>query len=101
MRLQISSPAREDLLDVWEFIAEHDELAADRYVKNLRLRALELTRYARLGHDRRDVQPGVRSLLFRNHLIFYRIKKTEIQVVRVLHASMDLPRQEFSQNDGR
>jgi len=95
MRLKVSSLARSDLVNVWEYIAEHDEVAADRYIKSLRLRACELARHPLLGGDRRDIKVGIRSLLFRNHLIFYRHLKTEIQVLRILHASMDLLRQEF------
>ena len=95
MKLQISQPAREDLVDIWEFIAEHDELAADRYIGHLRLRARELVRYPHLGRMRRKIHPGIRSLLFRNHLIFYRVKKVSIQILRILHGSMDLLNQDF------
>ncbi|MEI8311616.1 MAG: type II toxin-antitoxin system RelE/ParE family toxin [Verrucomicrobiota bacterium] len=95
MKLQISQPARDDLVDIWEFIAEHDELAADRYIERLRLRARELMRYPHLGRVRREIHPGIRSLLFRNHLIFYRVKKASIQILRILHGSMDLPNQDF------
>ncbi len=95
MKPQVSQPARDDLVDIWEFISEHDELAADRYIEHLRLRALELIRYPHLGRMRREIHPGIRCLLFRNHLIFYRVKKTSIQILRILHGSMDLPHQDF------
>jgi toxin ParE1/3/4 len=97
MKIQISQPAKDDLADIWEFIAEHDELAADRYIDHLRLRARELVRYPHLGRIRREIHPGIRSLLSRNHLIFYRVKKTSIQVLRILHGSLDLPNQDFSE----
>ena len=97
MKLQISQSAKDDLVEIWEFIAEHDELAAARYSDNLRLRARELIRYPLLGRTRREVLPDIRSLLFRNHLIFYRVRKTSIQVLRILHGSMDLPNQEFQE----
>lgn len=95
MKLQISQPARDDLVDIWEFVAEHDELAADRYIDRLRLRARELIRYPHLGRMRREIHPGIRRLLFRNHLIFYRAKMASIQILRILHGSMDLPNQDF------
>lgn len=96
MTLWISQPAKDDLVEVWEFIAEHDELAADRYIDHLRLRARELIRCPRLGRIRREIHPGIRSLVFRNHLIFYRAKKSSIEALRILHGSRDLPKQEFS-----
>ena len=95
MKLQVSQPARDDLVDIWEFIAEHDELAADRYIEHMRLRARELIRYPHLGRMRREIHPGIRGLLFRNHLIFYRVKKTSVQILRILHGSMDLQDQDF------
>jgi plasmid stabilization system protein ParE len=33
--------------------------------------------------------------LARNHLLFYRIHSDEIQILRILHGSRDLPHQEF------
>jgi toxin ParE1/3/4 len=95
MKLWISQPAKDDLVEIWEFIAEHDELAADRYIDHLRLRARELIRHPQLGRPRREIRPGIRSLLVRNHLLFYRVKKSSVEVLRILHGSRDLPRQEF------
>ncbi len=32
MKLLLSFRAKEDLLEIWEFIADYDEVAADRYM---------------------------------------------------------------------
>jgi hypothetical protein len=32
MKLLLSFRAKEDLLEIWEFIADHDEVAAGRYM---------------------------------------------------------------------
>ena len=95
MNLLLSRCAKEDLLEIWEYIAVHDEMAADRYVDNLRHRAMELLDYPELGRARDEIQPGIRSLLSRNHLLFYRIQPNEIQILRTLHGSMDLPHQDY------
>jgi len=42
MKLRISGQAKEDLIDLWEYIAAHDELAADRYADHVFERASEL-----------------------------------------------------------
>ena len=93
MKLLLSFRAKEDLLEIWEFIADHDEVAADRYIDHLRDRASELLDFPELGRVRDEIQPGVRSLLARNHLLFYRLEDQEVQVLRILHGSMDLPKQ--------
>jgi len=98
MKLKLSGPVREDLLSLWEYIAVHDELAADRYLDHVRERAMELLPHPELGRPRPEILPGIRSLLCRNHLIFYRMKKGVIQILRILHGSMDLPNQDYSED---
>ena len=95
MRLELTTPAREDLLDVWAYIAGHDETAADKYLEGLRKRALELIKHPELGRKRDEIIPGIRSLLFRNHLIFYRLETSAIQVLRILHGNMDLKQADY------
>ena len=95
MRLILSRRAKEDPLEIWEFIADHDELAADRYIDHLRDRALELLHFPELGRARNEILSGLRSLLARNHLLFYRLEHQEVQILRILHGSMDLPNQAF------
>ena len=95
MRLLLSSRAKEDLFEIWEFIADHDEIAADRYIDHLRDRASELLHFPELGRTRHEIHPGLRRLLARNHLLFYRFEDQEIQFLRILHSSMDLPNQTF------
>lgn len=95
MKLLLSFRAKEDLLEIWEYIAQHDELAADRYIEHLWQRSMELMDYPDLGRARNEIQPKIRSLLSRNHLLFYRIESSEIQILRVLHGSRDLSNQEY------
>jgi toxin ParE1/3/4 len=99
MKLSLTAAAREDLLALWEYIAVHDELAADRYLDQVRERAMELIPHPELGRSRPEIFPEIRSLLCRNHLIFYRIEKEMIQVLRVLHGSMDLPYQDYVEDE--
>jgi len=95
MKLRISGQAKEDLIDLWEYIAAHDELAADRYADHVFERASELLIHPELGRPRPELHPGVHSLLCRNHLIFYRVGQNVIEVLRILHGSMDLPSQTY------
>jgi toxin ParE1/3/4 len=78
MRLELTTPAREDLLHIWAYIAGHEETTADKYLEGLRKRALELIKHPDLGRKRDEIIPGIRSLLFRNHLIFCRVETSAI-----------------------
>jgi toxin ParE1/3/4 len=44
-----------------------------------------------LGKKRTDIRKGLRSFKLASHIIFYRVMEDRIRVVRVLHASRDLP----------
>lgn len=83
------------MLDIWAYIAGHDETAADKYLEGLRKRALEPIKHPELGRKRDEIIPGIRSLIFRNHLTFYRVERSAIQVLRVLHGNMDLKQAEY------
>ncbi|NBV87830.1 MAG: type II toxin-antitoxin system RelE/ParE family toxin [Verrucomicrobia bacterium] len=95
MRLELTTPAREDLLEIWSYIADHDETAADNYLEGTRKRSLELLKHLKLGRKRDEILPGIRSILFRNHLIFYRVEVSAIQVLRILHGNMDLKQADY------
>ncbi len=94
MKLRFSGQAKEDLIDLWEYIAVHDELAADRYVDCVFERSGELLVHPELGRPRPKLYSEIRSLLCRNHLIFYRVVTESIEVLRILHGSIDLPNQD-------
>ncbi len=42
-----------------------------------------------LGKSRDYLRPGYRSIQLERHLIFYRVTDTAVEIVRVLHDSMD------------
>ena len=45
----------------------------------------------KLGKTRNEIKFGLRSISHSSHIIFYRILKRHIRIVRVLHGSRDLP----------
>lgn len=49
-----------------------------------------------MGASREELRPGLRCLPYRKYLIFYRLEVEQIAIVRVVHGSMDLSEQSFS-----
>jgi len=45
-----------------------------------------------LGLDRSEIKKGLYSISKNKHVIFYRVFKDSIRIVRVLHGSRDLPK---------
>ncbi len=46
----------------------------------------------KLGRDRADIKKGLRSFLKEHHIIFYRLLKGGVRIVRILHGSRDMPK---------
>lgn len=93
LKIVNSSLAEADLLDIWLYTAEEWSLAqADTYVGQIGKSINRLLEHSELGKDRNDLRKGYRSLLVNHHIVFYRLIGEEIEVVRVLHESVDIDR---------
>jgi toxin ParE1/3/4 len=89
-RVQVNIEAEEDLIDIWSDIAEHNPIAADKYVKRLGDRIDSLFDMPERGSKRDDLQAALRMLVEGNYLIFYRVTERNVEVVRVIHGSRDI-----------
>lgn len=87
----IKTPAAEqDLIDIWYYTAtQWGDDQADTYVDRLEEAMLRLLRHPEIGVDCAELRAGYRRTGAGRHLIYYRIADTAIEVVRVLHVSMD------------
>ncbi|MGQ0567741.1 MAG: type II toxin-antitoxin system RelE/ParE family toxin [Gemmobacter sp.] len=93
MRIVVLPAAREDLRDIWRFGAQTwGEGQADRYADLLdaAIRGLALQPFT--GPSAEDVSPGLRRLVARSHVVFYRVDKQVVRIIRVLHQSRDAAR---------
>lgn len=86
--------ARDDLDQIHYSISVHHPNAANRFLSSAFATMEQLSRFPKLGRawlEPRDLRsfPVKR---FDSYLIFYRHTQETLQVVRVLHASRDLPK---------
>jgi toxin ParE1/3/4 len=79
-----------DLLEIWAFIAEENACAADELVRKLDARSHQLLGHPKMGAERHDIVNGMRHLTVGNYLILYRIKASDIEIIRYLHGARDL-----------
>ncbi|MEW6751412.1 MAG: type II toxin-antitoxin system RelE/ParE family toxin [Candidatus Latescibacterota bacterium] len=90
MTYVLSSAARDDLLSIWAYSAQRwGEDEADLHLDALVLRFAWLTRNAGLWHPRPELGSGLYSYPEKSHVIFLRQGDDRLEIVRVLHASMD------------
>lgn len=87
--------AREDALEIWQYIAADNEAAAtallhrsDRAIRTLAANPLA-------GRGRPEIGLDIRSFPVGNYILFYIPTTTAIEVVRILHGARDITAEEL------
>jgi toxin ParE1/3/4 len=79
-----------DILDIWDYIAQDNQDAADRWVDEISATFDLLATQPLMGRSRPDLADDLRSHPFRRYVIFYVPIEDGIDVVRVLHSARDV-----------
>lgn len=72
---------------------EHSFNQAIKYLLSLENVFESLVINPRIGRARNEIKLGLFSIAEQEHIVFYRILKNHVRVVRVLHGSKDIPKQ--------
>ena len=92
-RYVLSTVAEEDIGAIYDYtLSEFGENQAVKYLTGLEQKYLTLIDQPKLGRKREEIRSELRSLVYEKHVIFYRIMKESIRIIRVLHGSRDLPK---------
>lgn len=85
--------AQADLDDIWDYtMLRWSTTQAERYIRQLQ-RGIERVAFdPRRGDVCDDVRLGYVKYLVGSHIVFFRKTSDGIEVVRILHASMDFKR---------
>ena len=82
--------AETDILEIWDYIADDNPAAADRWVDQHDEQFQMLATQPMMGRARDELVPGVRSFPFGRYVVFYVPLDHGIDVVRVLHGAPDI-----------
>jgi len=86
-----SSDADRDLVSIWLYgAAEWSPEEADRHLFELESAFDRLLADPELGRSRDELIAGMRSSFVDPHVVFYRIVRSNIEIVRVLHQLEDV-----------
>lgn len=89
--VSFSPKARQDLLDIGDYIARHSPANARRFVTRL------IAQCEKIGHNplgyvsREDLAPGLRMAALDRYVIFFRVLEGVVRIERVLHGAHNLP----------
>jgi len=91
MRVRWTSPAREQFVSGYEYIAEENRAAAARTADQIWESTQLLARHPMAGREGRVA--GTRELVIRGtpFVVAYRVKKNEVWVLAVIHGARKWP----------
>ncbi|MBN4085337.1 type II toxin-antitoxin system RelE/ParE family toxin [Flavobacteriaceae bacterium AH-315-B10] len=90
----LSDAADLDIDAIFDYIErEHSFNQAIKYLLSLEVVFESLIINPRIGRERNEIKLGLYSIAEQEHVIFYRVLKHHIRIVRVLHGSKDIPKQ--------
>jgi toxin ParE1/3/4 len=95
LSIKRSVRARADLLEIWLYIADRDSRAADKVLDEIERVCRLISTHPRMGRERPDILPGIRSFSVMSWTIFYRIEDRFIDIARVIHGARDIDEIEF------
>lgn len=87
----MAKKAVSDLEEIWLYTVEKwSAEQADRYYNLIFDEINYICRNINAGKSMEHVRQGYRASKVKSHLIFYRIVKDTIEVIRILHERMDI-----------
>ncbi len=82
--------AEEDLLQLWIYIAQDNETAANHIYDQIEQKSLLYAENPEIGRTRHEVRTSLRSFVIAPYTVFYQPIDDGIILVRVLHGSRDV-----------
>ncbi|MFW6314778.1 MAG: type II toxin-antitoxin system RelE/ParE family toxin [Desulfohalobiaceae bacterium] len=71
----MSEKAREDIIDIWQYIALDSMESADNFVDMIYEKCVDLAAFPEMGRRRDELIPGISSLPIKKYVVFYRIRE--------------------------
>jgi plasmid stabilization system protein ParE len=89
-RVRWRPAAERDLTELWNYIAERNLPAADRYIRDI-VSAVDSLREMPMRVARRpDIHEDAYAMVVRRHLVLFAIENGEVIIVRVYYGARDL-----------
>jgi toxin ParE1/3/4 len=90
-KLHYTRRAREDLLEIWLYIAaRNNEALADAVYDRIEEGCSRLAQHPQIGKTRREIATDARVLVIERWLALYRLTEYGAQIVRVIDGARDL-----------
>lgn len=88
-KYRLSANAQDDLDGIWDYIAQSDPEAADRFVDSLYRKFITIGKGIKLGSARPELGKDVRMWPHGNYLIYFEAIGNTAVILRVIHSARD------------
>ncbi len=82
--------AERDLAEILAYLDERNQSAAEKLATAIDARCALLSQLPEMGRPRDELAPGLRSVVVKPYVIFYRVTKEAVEVLRILHGARDV-----------
>ncbi len=90
-KMRITQPAEADLRNIKMHTAHlWGRSQSIKYLHHLHKKCLDLLTFPYSGIERLDTGLNIRSITVKEHIVFYRLEKDRISVLRIMHQNMNL-----------
>jgi toxin ParE1/3/4 len=96
-RFHNTPQAEADLDAITDYYAENNPDAGIRLLDEITSRCRQLANQSRQGRERNDLGSGIRGVVVKRYIIFFRASANGIDVLRVLHGSRDITPELFDE----
>jgi len=100
-RFSLSVDAINDLIDIYDFIAEKNPVAAKRLVSALETKIKSLAKSGNSGVSRDWIKSGLRAFPYRDRCIYFRVDDTTLYVLRIIHGHQAIDPDDFDFDNDR
>jgi toxin ParE1/3/4 len=69
MKIVVSAKAKQDLLQIFSYLAKRNQAAADAVIEAIDRKFKQLSRFPFIGRKRASLAPGLHSVVVRTHLV--------------------------------
>lgn len=89
-KFTIAPSAKKDLDEIWRYISENNETAAEKFIRDLARKFELLADNKEIGTRQDDFVVEMRMFPFKNYHIYYFANDEGAEIYRVLHGRRDI-----------
>jgi toxin ParE1/3/4 len=95
LEIRHTEQARRDLREIWHYIERSDAIAADRQLRRIANKIVQISQVPEMGRLRPELSESLRSFTEGRYIIFYELEEAVLRIVRVMHNARDITAEMF------